>query len=79
MVVLNNAWEPTDFPLPLHTNPRIPALSREHLANGQVLVNDLNPKERIQVKEGHIRVRLPGKTAAVYRAVGPPPRRGLVT
>ena len=69
MVVLNNAWERVDLPLPLHSNPRLPALAREHLPNGRVLVNDLNPGERLRVCEGHLQIRLPGKTAAVYRAV----------
>ena len=71
LVILNNAWDPVDFPLPLHTNPRLPALSREHLSNGQALVNDLDPKEQLQVKDGHLHIRLAGKTAAIYRTVEP--------
>jgi glycosidase len=69
VVVMNNAWEPVELPLPLHSNPRLPALARQHLANGRVLVNDLDPRERRRVGEGHLQIRLPGKTAAVYRAV----------
>jgi alpha-amylase len=79
VVVLNNAWDPVDFPLPLHTNPRLPALSREHLSNGQALVNDLNTGERLQVKDGHLHIRLAGKTAAIYRTVQPQQRRGGVS
>jgi glycosidase len=69
VVVLNNAWEAVDVAIPVHANPRLPTLAREHLPNGRALVNDLNPDERVRVARGHIRVRLPGKTAAVYRAV----------
>jgi hypothetical protein len=69
VVVLNNAREAVDIPLPIHPNPRLPTLAREHLPNGRLLVNDLNPDEQVRVIKGHIRVRLPGKTAAVYRAV----------
>jgi hypothetical protein len=69
VVVMNNSWDPVDFPLPIHKNPRIPSLTCEHLPNGQVLVNDLNPDEQSRVTRGHLRIRLPGKTAAVYRAI----------
>jgi alpha-amylase len=69
VVVLNNSWEPIDFPLPIHSNPRLPTLAKEHLPNRRALVNDLNPDERLRVLQGHLHVRLPGKTAAVYRAV----------
>src|SRR5436190_1580855 len=69
VVVLNNAWDPVDVAIPVHANPRLPTLAREHLPNGRTLVNDLDPDERVRVTRGHIRVRLPGKTAAVYRAV----------
>ncbi len=64
VVVLNNAWEPVELALPLHPNPRLPALAR-----GRVLVNDLCPGEKVRVCQGHIRICLPGKTAAVFRAV----------
>jgi alpha-amylase len=70
VIILNNALEATDFPLPLHKNPRIPSLTREHLPNGRYLVDDLNPRNRVQILDGHIRVRLPAKTAAVYRLEG---------
>jgi alpha-amylase len=69
VIILNNAAEPVDLPLPLHSNPRLPTLSREHLPNGRVLVNDLNPDDRVRVSDGHIQVRLPAKSAAVYRAI----------
>jgi glycosidase len=69
VVVMNNACERVDLPLPLHSNPRLPALAREHLPNGRILVNDLNPGERLRVCKGHLRICLPPKTAAVYRVV----------
>ena len=69
VVVMNNAWESVALPLPLHSNPRLPALARQHLANGRVLVNELNPRQRLRVGEGHLEICLPPKTAAVYRAV----------
>jgi glycosidase len=69
VVVLNNAREAVDVAIPIHANPRLPTLAREHLPNGRVLVNDLHPDETLRVLKGHLRVRLPGKTAAVFRAV----------
>jgi glycosidase len=69
VVVLNNAKEAVHLPLPLHSNPRLPTLARQHLPNGRVLVNDLNPAERLRVCEGHVQIRLPAKTGAIYRAL----------
>jgi glycosidase len=69
VVVLNNAPDAVDVVIPVHPNPRLPTLAREHLPNGRLLVNDLNPDEQVRVLNGHIRVRLPGKTAAVFRAL----------
>jgi hypothetical protein len=68
VIVLNNSWEPVDVPIPLYKNPRLPTLAREHLPNGRLLVNQLNPSDRVLIQNGHIDVRLPGKSAAVYRA-----------
>jgi len=69
VVVLNNAWEAVDVVLPLHSNPRLPTLARQHLPNGRVMVNDLNCDEQVRVTKGHLNFRLPGKTAAVFRAI----------
>jgi glycosidase len=69
IVVLNNAWEPADVSIPLHANPRLPHIARQHLRNGLHMRDDLNPTSEIRVEEGNIRVRIPGKTAAVYRGV----------
>jgi hypothetical protein len=68
-VVMNNDWKAVDLPLPLHSNPRLPTLAREHLPNGRIMVNDLNPNEKLRVTDGHLQIHLPAKTAAVYRAV----------
>jgi alpha-amylase len=66
VVVLNNSWEKVDIPIPLYKNPRLPTLAREHLPDGMVLTNSLNPSDRVRIDNGHIRVCLPGKSAAVY-------------
>jgi hypothetical protein len=67
IVVLNNAWETADVTIPIHANPRLSTLTRQHLQNGLELTNELNPIERVQVAEGSIRVHLLAKTGAVYR------------
>jgi glycosidase len=69
VIVINNAWETVDVILPLHSNPRLPTLAREHLPNGRVMVNDLDPRQQVKVTKGHLNFRLAGKTAAVFRAV----------
>jgi alpha-amylase len=68
LVVLNNAWEAADITIPIHTNPRLPVLARCYWHNGLCLTNELDPQERTQIEDGSVRVRLPAKTGAVYRA-----------
>jgi hypothetical protein len=68
LVVLNNSREATDFGIPIQANPRLSTLARTHLHDGLHLVNELDPDEQAQILEGQVRVRLPGKTGAVYRA-----------
>jgi len=67
LVVLNNAWEPADVLIPIHSNPRLPALASRYVANGTRLVNDLEPGDRTEIIDGCVRVRVAGKTGAVYR------------
>jgi hypothetical protein len=67
LVVLNNAWEPAEVTIPIHANPRLPALARCYLHDDLPLVNELNPDDRTRIVDGSLRVRLPGKTGAVYR------------
>jgi hypothetical protein len=69
LVVLNNAWEPVDVTIPIHANPRLPALTRCYLHEGLPLVNELRPNDQTRIVEGSIRVSLPGKTGAVYGSV----------
>src|SRR5207247_10842153 len=81
LVVLINAWESADVVIPLHANPRLPTLALNHLPNGLRLVNDLDPDDQPLVVDGSVRVCVPGKTGAVYRAIladesTPAPREG---
>lgn len=73
LVVLNNGREPAEVTIPIAPNPRLPGVARRWLTDGLPLINDLNPKERLRILEGAVRVHLPGKTAAIYRGVGAGP------
>jgi alpha-amylase len=73
VVVLNNAWEAIDVAIPLTTNPRIPTPARRRLPNGLRWMNDLNCAEGTEIVDGSMRVRLPGKTGAIFRPASPLP------
>jgi hypothetical protein len=66
LVVLNNAWDTAQVTVPVHANPRLPRFVRCLLPNGLELFNELDPNDRTRVVDGSVRVRLPGKTGAVY-------------
>lgn len=69
VVVLNNSWDAADVTVPIHANPRLPVLDCCFLPNGLRLINELDPDDQTQIADGSLRVRLPGKTGAIYRAV----------
>lgn len=73
IVVLNNAREAADVMIPLASNPRIPTPVRRQLPHGLRLIDDLNPDLCTQIVDGSVRVRLPGKTGAIFRPASPLP------
>jgi len=72
IVVLNNGRDAIDLVVPIHANTRLPRLALQQLPNGLRLSNEFDPQDRIEVREGNVRVCLPGKTGAVYRPDGAP-------
>jgi alpha-amylase len=74
IVVLNNSWDAAEVTIPLHANPRLPAIAHSHLPNGLPVIDELNPENRTRIVEGCIRVHVPGKTGAIYRAHAGHPR-----
>lgn len=71
VVVLNNAAEAVEVTVPIHANPRLPALARCSLHHGVVLASGLGRDDPVRIEDGNIRVRLPGKTGAVYQVIQP--------
>lgn len=67
LVVLNNAWEPAEVTIPIQANDRIPTMFKEAARDGLPLVNDLDPVDWIRIENGSVRVRVPGKSGAIYR------------
>lgn len=69
IVVLNNSWETADVTVPIHVNPHLPSFALELLPNGLELSNALNAIDRTQIAAGAIKLKLHGKSGAVYQRV----------
>jgi glycosidase len=67
IVVLNNSRTPVDAVIPIHENSRLPLLARQQLPNGMVLVDGLNTGNSARIEQGHVRVTLSGRSAAIFR------------
>lgn len=70
IVVMNNGTEPMPNPLAIDiaSNANVPSRIKSNLAQQKVLVNLLNPQDRISYRDqGQIVVQLAGKTAKAYK------------
>jgi alpha-amylase len=77
IAVLNNAPGPVDVTIPIHANPRLPALALQQLPDDLDLEDACDGSSRCRIVGGSIRVQLPGRSGAIYQAVFPPARRSL--
>lgn len=70
IVVMNNGEEPMQYPLTVDIAPNtnVPSRIKKNLAQRRILVNLLDPQDRILYQDpGHIEVQLAGKTARIYK------------
>ena len=70
MIVINNASTAADVEIPIAANPRLSTLPCCHLPDGLRLVDELDPERVATLRDGQVRVAIPGKTGAVFRPVG---------
>lgn len=68
LVVLNNSPEATEVTIPLRENPRVPTPIREAAHDGRELIDDLGDGSQVRIQHGCVTVRIPARSAAVYRA-----------
>ena len=66
IIVLNNSWDGADVTVPIEPNMRLPGFARCLLRNGITLKNALDPTGVAHMEHGGVRVRLLGKSGAVY-------------
>lgn len=67
LVVLNNSPAAEDVTIALHANPRLSTLACCRLAEGRRLVDELAPERSVRIRDGQVRVAIPGRTGAVFR------------
>lgn len=73
IVALNNGREPVQVRLPLRSNPRMPALVRDHLTEGLLFTDALCSTRQTRIREGHLEVQLPARTGALFMAAAGEP------
>jgi glycosidase len=71
VVALNNAPQAVEVTVPVRQNPRLPSLLRNQLAEGLAFSDELTGGAKPELRDGGLRLRLPPRSGAVYRAVLP--------